>query len=133
MVISGFLDDLAPTRLPSLVDAMLLVEKLAVSGICFPAPLIMFSKTLFTLDGILNHIGGSDVFRGFTLARHLGTRWLTNRSAFGSPLSFGDWIAIQCSAALCGGRLFVQGERMLLDRLLPRASEESRAATGSAQ
>jgi ubiquinone biosynthesis protein len=127
-VVSDFLDELSPTRLPSLVDAMLLVERLAVKGIRFPAPLIMFSKTLFTLDGILDHIGGSDALRGLTIARQLMLRWLTNRASWGSPLTFRDWIAIQCSTAFCGGRLWLQWERKLLDRLLPQVSQDSAAA-----
>jgi ubiquinone biosynthesis protein len=124
-VVAGFLDRLAPARLPSLVDAMLLVEQLAVKGVRFPAPLIMFSKTLFTLDSILDHIGGSDAFRGFTIARHLMTRWLAHPASLGSPLTFRDWIAIQCSTAFCSSRLCVRWEQMLLDRLLPKTSAET--------
>jgi ubiquinone biosynthesis protein len=120
--VAGFLDELPLTRIPGAVDAMLLLERIAVKGIRFPAPLIMFSKALFTLDAILDDIGGSDAFRSFTLARHLARRWLANRAAFGSPLTFRDWLGIQCSAAFCGSRLWVQCEQVLLDRLLPRTS-----------
>jgi hypothetical protein len=87
----------------------------------------MFSKALFTLDAILDNISGSDAFRNFTLARHLAQRWLANRAAFGSPLTFRDWLGIQCSAVFCGGRIWVQCEQAVLDRLLPRASRPATA------
>jgi ubiquinone biosynthesis protein len=125
--VTGFLDQLPLTHVPGAVDAMLLLERLAVKGVRFPAPLIMFSKALFTLDSILDEIGGSHSFRGFILGRHLVQRWLTNRAALGSPLSFRDWMAIQCSAGLCGSRLWVQGEQVLLDRLLPPAAAPASA------
>jgi ubiquinone biosynthesis protein len=129
-VVAEFLGRLPLTRLPSMVDAMLLVEQLAVKGILFPAPLVMFSKTLFTLDSILDQIGGSGTFRGLTIARHLMTRWLTHHASLGSPLAWRDWIAIQCSTAFCGARLWVQWEQALLDRVLPAANPDSPAVTG---
>jgi ubiquinone biosynthesis protein len=127
--VADFLDRLPLTRIPGAVDAMLLLEELAVKGVRFPAPLIMFSKALFTLDAILNSIGGSDAFRNFILARHLARRWLANRAAFGSPLTFQDLLGIQCSAAFCGGRMWVHGEQALLNRLLPRTSNQHSAVS----
>ena len=115
-----FLDALPLTRLPSATDAMRLLEEVAFQGIRFPAPLIMLSKVLFTLDGILEDIGGDGAAVGTVMARHIARRWLTDRAAFASPLTSRDWITLQCSALLYSGRLWIKGEQKIVDRLLSR-------------
>jgi len=109
---------------PSGVDAMVLLERLAMRGVRFPGPLIMLSKVMFTLDGILGDVGGSSsgMGFGFTIARHVAQHWLRNRKEFRSPLKTGDWITLQCSALLYTSRLWLQGEEAMLDRLLPTRS-----------
>jgi ubiquinone biosynthesis protein len=107
---------------PSGVDAMLLLERLAMKGVKFPGPLIMLSKVMFTLDGILGDIGGSDSGLGFAIARHVAQHWISNRKEFRSPLRTRDWVTLQCSALLYTGRLWLQCEQAILDRLLPAAS-----------
>jgi hypothetical protein len=82
---------------------------------------------MFTLDGILNDVAGPGTGMGFTIARHVAQRWLSNRSAFRSPLMTRDWIALQFSALLYSGRLWLQWEQAILDRLLPVASPPSAA------
>jgi len=124
--VAQHLDALPLTHIPTAVDAMTLLERLAVTGILFPAPLIMFSKALFTLDAILDEVGGSDALRGFTIAYHLGRRWLGNRSVFGSPLGIRDWATVQCSALFYGPRFSVKIEENVLNRLLPDVSNASR-------
>ena len=54
-----FLEELPPSRLPGMVGAMELLERAALVGVRFPKSLIMLSKVMFTLDGILDDIGGS--------------------------------------------------------------------------
>jgi ubiquinone biosynthesis protein len=122
--VTHFLEELPVVRLPSGVDAMLLLERLAMKGVKFPGPLIMLSKVMFTLDGILGDIGGSDSGMGFglTIARHVAQHWITNRKEFRSPLMNKDWITLQCSALLYTGRLWLQCEQAILDRLLPAGS-----------
>jgi hypothetical protein len=120
--VTHFLDELPMVRLPSGVDAMLLLERLAMKGVKFPGPLIMLSKVMFTLDGILGDIGGSDSGMGFTIARHVAQHWIKNRKEFRSPLMTRDWVTLQCSALLYTGRLWLQCEQAILDRLLPAAS-----------
>jgi len=121
-LVTRFLDELPVVRLPSGVDAMRLLERLAMKGVKFPGPLIMLSKVMFTLDGILGDIGGSDSGMGFTIARHVAQHWIKNRKEFRSPLMTRDWITLQCSALLYTGRLWLQCEQAILDRLLPAAS-----------
>jgi len=122
--VTHFLGELPVVRLPSGVDAMLLLERLAMKGVKFPGPLIMLSKVMFTLDGILGDIGGPDNGLGFgvTIARHVAQHWITNRKEFRSPLKTRDWVTLQCSALLYTGRLWLQCEQAILDRLLPAAS-----------
>ena len=118
-LVTRFLAELPAARLPSGVDAMRLLERIAMKGIKFPASLIMLSKVMFTLDGILGDIGGSDEGMGFTIARHVAQHWLRNRTAYQSPLSTKDWITLQCSALLFPSRLWVGWQQSLLDRYLP--------------
>jgi len=120
--VRGFLDALPLARLPSATDAMRLLEDVAFEGIRFPAPLIMLAKVLFTLDGILEDIGGDRASMGMVMARHIARRWLTDRAAIASPLTSRDWITVQCSALLYSGRLWIKGEQVIVDRLLSRTS-----------
>jgi len=112
------------SRLSSGVDAMLLLERLAMKGVKFPGPLIMLSKVMFTLDGILGDVVGSDTGVGFglTIARHVAEHWIRYRKEFRSPLMKRDWITLQCSTLLYGSRLWFKGEQAILDRLLPAPS-----------
>ena len=116
--VAKFLDEMPASRMPSGADAMRLLERVAIEGVKFPTSLIMLSKVLFTLEGILGDIVGSDTGMGFTLARHVAQHWITNRSAFRSPLMTRDWFALQCSALLYTSRAWVLWERVLLNRLL---------------
>jgi ubiquinone biosynthesis protein len=117
---SEFIDELPASRLPSGADAMRLLERVAIRGVRFPSSLIMLSKVMFTLEGILGDIVGSDVGFGFTLARQVAQHWLSNRSAFRSPLQTRDWLTLQCSTLLYSSRLLVRWEQALLNRLLTR-------------
>ena len=128
--VGKFLDELAPSSMASGADAMRLLERVAINGVKFPSSLIMLSKVMFTLEGILGDIVGADTEMGFTLARHVAQHWIANRSAFRSPLMARDWLALQCSALLYTSRLWLQWERALLNRL-PQ-SEIAGAATGTA-
>jgi ubiquinone biosynthesis protein len=126
--VTSFIDELPVRRLPSGADAMNLLELVAVKGVRFPGPLVMLSKVMFTLDGILNDIAGSGTGMGFTIARHVAQHWFRDRAAFRSPLMTRDWITLQCSALLYTGRVWLQCEQAILDRLLPAAATASVAA-----
>jgi len=127
--VNEFLEEMPPSRMASGADAMRLLERVAVKGIKFPTSLIMLSKVMLTLDGILGDIGGSDTGMGFTIARHVAQHWLANRSAFRSPLVTRDWLTLQCSALLYTSRLWVQWEQTLLDRFLTPKSSTAPATT----
>jgi ubiquinone biosynthesis protein len=131
--VDQFLDELPASRMPSGADAMRLLERVAIAGVKFPSSLIMLSKVMFTLEGILGDIVGADTGMGFTLARHVAQHWIANRSAFRSPLMTRDWFTLQCSALLYTSRLWLQWERALLDRLpSPKATPPAApAGTGN--
>ncbi|MBV8053250.1 MAG: phosphotransferase, partial [Acidobacteriaceae bacterium] len=116
-----FLNELPVNKFPSGADTMKLLERVALKGIKFPGSLVMLSKVMFTLDGILNDISATDSGTGLTLARHIAQRWITDRALFRSPLLTRDWITLQCSALLYTGRLWLQCEQAILDRVLPAA------------
>src|SRR5271166_172892 len=121
-LVRRFIDELPVARLPSGADAMRLLERAAIKGIKFPGPLIMLSKVMFTLDGILQDVGGSGSGMGFTIARHVAQHWIANRKEFRSPLMAKDWITLQCSALLYTSRLWLQSEQAIVNRLLPEGA-----------
>lgn len=127
--VAGFLGEMAPSHLPTAADAMRLLERVAMKGIRFPASLIMLSKVMFTLEGILGDIVGADTGMGLTIARRVARHWLANRSAYRSPLQTRDWLTLQCSALLYTSRLWVQWEQAMLNRFLKPSSKASPATT----
>jgi ubiquinone biosynthesis protein len=128
-VVREFLDELPVRHVPSGVDAMVLLERIALKGIKFPGALIMLSKVMLTLDGILGDMVGPDTGMGLTIARHVAQHWLVNRKAYRSPLMTRDWITLQCSALLYSSRLWLQCEQAILDRLLPDKTTTPLSAT----
>ena len=112
-----YLDELPVKRLPRAVDAMNLLEKVAwEGGIRLPRSLLMFRKSLFTLDGILNDIAAPDFSMQSVMMRHLVKTWMAASKNIGAPLSLADWLQVQCSALLFPGRLGLQGLQTMLER-----------------
>ncbi|HET9307369.1 MAG TPA: AarF/UbiB family protein [Candidatus Sulfotelmatobacter sp.] len=127
-VIAEFLDQMPAARLPSVADAMRLLERVAFRGVKFPASLIMLSKVMFTLEGIVGDIAGADAEMGFTIARRFAQHWIANRSEFESPLKARDWLTLQCSALLLPSRLGVRWQQTMMNRWLKVNSRASSAA-----
>lgn len=96
------------THLPGAVDAMGLLESIAMAGVRLPVPLLMMRKVLFTLDGVLHDTAGPGFRMEFVLARHIVQNWLTRWSRAGTPLSLSDWMLLQCSALLYPSRMLMQ-------------------------
>lgn len=114
--VNEFLDAMRASGLASTADAMRLLENVAMRGIKFPGSLIILSKVMFTPEGVLNDISGTDHEMGFAIARQVARRWITNRGEFQSPLIAQDWFTLQCSAFLLLSRLGVRWEQTMLDR-----------------
>jgi ubiquinone biosynthesis protein len=128
-LVTAFLNELPVKHVPSAVDAMRLLERIALKGVRFPVSLIMLSKVIFTLDGVLADVGGSTSRIGLSIARHLAQHWITNWAEFRSPLAMKDWITLQCSAWLYPSRLWLQCEEAILDRLVPAAPADPSTGT----
>lgn len=78
---------------------------------------------MFTLDGILHDIGGEG--RAFSVAAHIVRHWIAHRKAFRSPLKAQDWITLQLSALLYVSRLWLKGEEIVIEQLLPAGTMPS--------
>jgi ubiquinone biosynthesis protein len=127
-VITEFLDRIPTSSLPSVADAMRLLESVAMAGVKFPASLIMLSKVMFTLEGLLGDLIGADLAVGVTVARHIALHWLRHRSEFRLPLVKRDWITLQCSALLLVSRLGIQWQQTLVNRWLKPNSSPAAAS-----
>jgi len=110
------------THMPGMVDVLRLLESLAMKDVRFLGSLIMLSKVLFTLEGILRDIGGPDGGSSLALVGQFAQHWRKDRQAFRSPLQAKDWVTLQCSALLYTTRLWMRCEQSILDRLLPAGS-----------
>ncbi len=117
--VNQFLEAMPVSEIPTAADAMRLLEKVAIQGTKFPASLIILSKVMFTLEGILADIVGPDTGIGLTIARQVALHWLTHRSEFRLPLRRRDWMMLQCSALLLPTRVGIRWQQALLDRWLP--------------
>lgn len=119
---SSFFDQLPIKYVAGAVDAMRLLERVAIKGVRFPSPLVMLSKVIFTLQGLLADIGGNNGSVSFAVAREIAKHWIAHRNGFRSPLKTEDWITLNCSALLYPTRSWVKYQETLLDRYLPARS-----------
>jgi len=101
---------------PRPIDAMDLLESIALKGVRLPTALLMLRKVLFTLDGILNDVAGSDFRMELVLARHIVRNWITKWSTIGSPLSVTDWLLVQCSTLLFPSRVWMNWSQSMAQR-----------------
>lgn len=121
-VIERFMGSLPRLHRVGPVDAMALLEDLAIEGVRFPASLIMFSKVLFTLDGVLQEVAGGKVSVSTPVVWEFLQRWMTRQIPFGSPLRARDWLKVYLSTFQLGAKLGILAEEKLLERYLPRPS-----------
>lgn len=103
-----------------------------MQGIKFPGSLIILSKVMFTLEGILTDIVGADTDMGLSVARHIILHWLRHRAEFRSPLRTRDWITLQCSALLFLSRMGIRWQQTMLDRWLAPSPASSATALDAA-
>jgi ubiquinone biosynthesis protein len=106
--VEKFFKEIPANRLPTSLEVMRLLDRMALQGVRFPAPLAMFRKVVFTLDGVLYDVAGPGFRMDSVIARDYATRWLGSFGAFLSPLSIRDWIAINTSALKYGARLLTR-------------------------
>jgi ubiquinone biosynthesis protein len=123
-VITHYFDELPVTRITGVVDAMRILEQCALNGILFPAPLIMFSKMMFTLEDVLDDIGDDRSSISTIMGRYLLSRLISSRSLRKSgvtlPLKKKDWLALPLSATFGALRLGLRIEQAAFEALLSR-------------
>lgn len=117
-VVTRFFEGVQLTQGPHFLETMRLLQAIALKGIGFPAPLIMFSKVLFTLNGILEDIGAAALPMSSIIASRLIREWLIAPSTFPSPLAVSDWLRLPWHAALYGARVSVDWQECQLNRYL---------------
>lgn len=103
--VESFFKNLPWNRGAGSIDAMLLLDQIALQGVRFPAALALFQKALFTLDGVLHDIAGSEVSISYLLVRDFIIRLLVSCGLDHPPLSVGDLLAVERSGLLYPGRL----------------------------
>jgi ubiquinone biosynthesis protein len=103
--VERFLDELPFSHLAGPMDAMRLLDQIAMEGIRFPAALLMFRKATFTLEGVVEDIAGSKVRLDLLMARHALSHWANTVANLFSLLSVRDWMALDWSALTFTSRL----------------------------
>jgi ubiquinone biosynthesis protein len=103
--VEQFFKQLPYNRFAGSLDAMLLLDEIALQGVRFPATLAMFQKALFTLDGVLHDIAGSDVSISYLIVRDFVIRLLVSFGLDHPPLSISDLMAVERSGLLYPTRL----------------------------
>ncbi|HYW47157.1 MAG TPA: AarF/UbiB family protein [Bryobacteraceae bacterium] len=98
--VEGLFAGLPKNDSPGILDAMRLLDDIALEGVRFPPALFMFRKVLFTLDGVLHDIVDADVRVDHVIAREFVTRWLASFGFFHTPLKAADFAAVQWNALL---------------------------------
>ena len=77
---------------------MRLLDQIGLEGVKFPTSLIFIRKVLFTLDGVLNDVAGSDVQIDTVVTRDFVTRWVRQLGSIPPPFRISDLLAAQRSA-----------------------------------
>lgn len=122
--VERMLDELPLTKLPGPMDAMRLLDDIALEGMRFPAALLMFRKASFTLEGIVEDIAGAGVHLNALVTRYVMAHWKESVSGVFSLLSARDWLALDWSALTFASRVCARAllrPWYWLPRLLPNA------------
>ena len=124
--VTRLLDGLPWFQLPGPMDAMRVLDDIALNGVRFPASLLMFRKAWFTLEGVLEDISGTGARMDTAIARYALAHWARAGAALFAMLSPGDWLTLDWSTLTLASRLPFQAvsrswHRFL--RLLPQPAD----------
>jgi ubiquinone biosynthesis protein len=97
--VDGYFARLPAGHAPGTLDAMRLLDEIALAGIHFPSDLFFFRKSVFTLDGVLQDVAGTGIRIDSAIAREFATRWLASFGVFHAPLRLEDFANIAASLA----------------------------------
>ena len=98
--VAAFFEQLPAGASPGTLDAMRLLDRLALEGVHFPAPLFLFRKIVLTLEGVLYDVAGPGVRIDEVIAREFLTRCASSLGLFHAPLQWKDLAAIPWNALL---------------------------------
>jgi ubiquinone biosynthesis protein len=98
--VDRFFSHLADRPSPGTLDAMRLLDEIALAGVHFPTSLFFFRKSVFTLDGVLQDVAGTDIRIDYVIVREFLTRWLGSFGMFHAPLQIKDFAAVEWQAML---------------------------------
>jgi len=98
--VTRFFDEMEPDASPGTLDAMRLLDRIALEGVHFPPPLFLFRKIVLTLDGVLYDVAGPGVRIDDVIAREFLTRCAASLGLFHAPLEWKDIAAIEWNALL---------------------------------
>ncbi len=99
-----YLERLPAAASPGALDAMHLLDEIALEGVRFPPALFLFRKILFTLDAVLQDVAGGDVRIDDVVVGDFLSRWLSSLGLFHAPLEWRDLAVLPCSAMILGSR-----------------------------
>ena len=105
--VDRFFGELAPGESPGTLDAMRLLDQIALAGVHFPPSLFLFRKIVFTLDGVLYDVAGHSVRIDQVLAREFVTRCASSLGLFHAPLEWKDFATIEWNALTYPVRRFL--------------------------
>jgi len=97
-IIRAHVGSLFDHKSPGVLDAMMLLDEIALEGVRFPGALFLFRKVLFTLDGVLHDVAGHDVAIDQVIIREFLARAISSFGIFHAPLRAKDFITIQRQA-----------------------------------
>ena len=98
--VAGFFDQLPPDTASGMLDAMRLLDRIALDGVHLPPPLFLFRKIVLTLEGVLYDIAGKEVRIDEIIAREFLTRAASSLGLFHAPLEWQDLAALTRDAVL---------------------------------
>lgn len=103
--VDEFFKNLPYGRSAGALDAMRLLDRIALQGVRFPAALAMFQKAMFTLDGVLYDIAAEKVSISSVLVRDFVLRLMASFGLNHPPLSAADLMRVPRGALLYPSRL----------------------------
>ena len=125
--ITRFIEELSPVTIVGLTHTVALLDRLALAGIRFEAPLLLFRKMLFTLSDILHEIA-PDVNVNHVLAFHMAellaaetpdrlrSRGRDQSASYRSHFSSEDLAKLAFNLPLLGQRLLLQTNEAVATR-----------------
>jgi ubiquinone biosynthesis protein len=106
--VERLLNEMPLMRLPGAMEAMRLLDEIALDGVRFSAALLMFRKAAFTLEGVVDDVARRKVRLDSLLASQAKNQWKQAIASLFLLLSPRDWIAIEWSALTFSSRLFAR-------------------------